>query len=262
MSLGIDCARIKREVGRMLGLSRDPADWSAQSAQDVWDIIDSGLACFYVPPRAPGERKAHQWSFLRPIGTIDFEVDTNEYDMPANYAGADGPIFYVPNNDTLVPTQIFTTSEAVILQRQSLDHYSEMSSCPTLAAIRPASSVTTEQQIYKMLVWPTPSMEATVKFKYFARQPEIRDDDAVPMGGDEHAETILASCLSVAETRLNDESTLYRDQFAQRLQASIDHDRAKNAADTLGYYGDRSSRITGETYFRTSNLIDYEGWNS
>jgi hypothetical protein len=63
---------LRREVGRFLGYGRDPTAWTGGSdeAVDVEDILRSGVRRVLTPPPLPGEKKAHEWSFLRPVATF------------------------------------------------------------------------------------------------------------------------------------------------------------------------------------------------
>jgi hypothetical protein len=77
-----------------------------------------------------------------------------------------------------------------------------------------------------------------------------------PVGGSTHGETILESCLSIAETYAPDRrSSLHMQMFMQRLAASVALDRQLGAPDTLGYNGDRSDR-PNRTHGRLSFLSD------
>lgn len=67
---GGDFDVLRRRVGDYLGKSMDPDDWSQNDFDRISDIIDAGYRQFLHPPVLPGERMAHEWSFLRPLSTI------------------------------------------------------------------------------------------------------------------------------------------------------------------------------------------------
>lgn len=70
-TLSISRDELRRAVGRLLGYSRTPANWSATTVTDVEDIIKAGLRKAYNPPLLPGERYPHRWSFLFPTALIN-----------------------------------------------------------------------------------------------------------------------------------------------------------------------------------------------
>jgi hypothetical protein len=78
-TLGITYGDIRREIGRFLGYGRDPAVWAldANKAADVEDIIKSGARRAYMPPPLPGEKYAHEWSFLKPVSTLTVNAPYN-----------------------------------------------------------------------------------------------------------------------------------------------------------------------------------------
>jgi hypothetical protein len=57
---------------------------------------------------------------------------------------------------------------------------------------------------------------------------------------------LLESCLAVAEGRFQDEMTVHRSNFQERLAASIAVDTRDMKPDVLGYNGDRSDQRDGQ----------------
>jgi len=83
-----------------------------------------------------------------------------------------------------------------------------------------------------------------------------------PYGSAAHSETILESCLAIAESREKDTtSTEHRDKFALLLQSSIDHDKGLGEPIThYGYNGDSSDDIyeaQGNRHDWTENLATF-----
>lgn len=69
--LAMDYVALLRQIGREINASRNAADWSSTTTQDVADVIASGLRQTYWPPTLPGETTPHEWSFLQPkLGTL------------------------------------------------------------------------------------------------------------------------------------------------------------------------------------------------
>jgi hypothetical protein len=80
-----------------------------------------------------------------------------------------------------------------------------------------------------------------------------------PYGGATHAETILESCLAVAEQRLDDSAAVHSSKYRMCLEASVMADR-RHRPQLLGYNGDRSDgrgRLTPRD--RYENGVTYNG---
>lgn len=70
-SLQLTYAEIRENIAMMLPVNRDPTNWSGTDiTDDVGRILRSGLRKAYYPPPLAANQPAHQWSFLRPWGTI------------------------------------------------------------------------------------------------------------------------------------------------------------------------------------------------
>ena len=117
---------------------------------------------------------------------------------------------------------------------------------PIYAAVRPLAFTGVSGLRYELLVYPTPSSSYTLSYKYNALPNALSTANPYPYGGAVHAETILASCLAIAENRSNDESGVKAQAFQERLRASIEYDK-RNAPDYYGYNGD-SSIYDNNTY--------------
>ena len=73
-------------------------------------------------------------------------------------------------------------------------------------------------------------------------------------GGAQHAEAIVASCLSIAEEYGETPSTRYRELFVQRLMASIAIDGQGYTSENLGQNLDHSD---GPSSYNKYRLVDY-----
>jgi hypothetical protein len=62
-------------------------------------------------------------------------------------------------------------------------------------------------------------------------------------GGSDHSETILYSCLSEAERRVDDEKGPMWERFQECLASSVMFDSRDNRSEHLGYNGDDSDGI-------------------
>ena len=130
---------------------------------------------------------------------------------------------------------------------------------PEYAALinKTVASNTTTGQRFQMMVWPIPDAVYSIRYNYSvitntvmsdSSGDEVVDDDPVPqdtiipVGGALHGETILASCLTVAEQLVDEFNNPGKMQarYMERLAASINLDRRSNLPDYFGYNGDNS----------------------
>ncbi|MDD5457864.1 MAG: hypothetical protein PHF37_00500 [Phycisphaerae bacterium] len=236
MSLSVTYNELQKAIGRYLGYGRNvygPDDGSEKWA-DIEDCVKSGLRQFYSPPPVQGQSGSHQWSFLRPVTTLSLTGNTCDYDLPDDFGGIIGCLTYPAS---IASRPVVTVSEQAI---RTLRQNSSQTGKPTHAAVRPKASDGTANQKFEILFWPTPDLETLLTYKYYVAPQALTTENPYPYGGQAHAETILESCLSIAEQRLNDEKGIHWEKFLERLASSIQSDRKTSGADFLGYNGDSS----------------------
>jgi hypothetical protein len=238
MSLAISYHELQKAVGRYLGYGRDvygPDDGSAEWS-DIEDCIRSGLRQFYCPPPLPGESLSYQWRFLKPAGTISLIAGTEDYDLSEDLAGIEGDFTYPPSQGAV--SAILVSESALKTLRSKYPK----SGTATHAAVRPKASDGTASQIFEVMFWPKPDSSITAQYRYYVMPQELSDVRPYPNCPAIHGESVLESCLSIAEQRLNDEKAIHWSKFLERLAASIQYDRRTNSLDFLGYNGDNSDR--------------------
>ena len=114
---------------------------------------------------------------------------------------------------------------------------------------------------YELHVWPAPNGTFTMH----ATHNELQDSTSLndfPMGGMAHGETILSSCLSAAELKVEDKKGIHWQTFMERLRASVHRDRVQFTPTKFGYNGDKSdSRGQYSRYYKpvTYNSVEYFG---
>ena len=110
-------------------------------------------------------------------------------------------------------------------------------------------------QDFRIAVYPFPqvAMSLHMHAKYAPQALSHVNDQ--PLGAPSHSETIMVSCLAIAEEFGDTPSSKYRELFMQRLAASVMSDRTGMYAGNLGYNKDESDladrpwrRITTVTY--------------
>ncbi len=126
-------------------------------------------------------------------------------------------------------------------------------------ALRPKKGTTIGRgQRFEFYLWPIADQDYTLAFTYSLLMDALTGDHPFCYGGAMHAETILESCLAVAESRLDDSMTVHAVEFQRRMIASISQDRRSKPAH-LGYNGDHSDRYRWDRARHIGGRVTYNG---
>lgn len=248
-TLALAYNEVAAEVGSYLGFGRgpnysDPA-WSTRQQNMIDSCVKSGLRQFYCPPPLDGVN-TYEWSFLKPTATMTLASGVNTIALPDDFGGFEGVI--TVSSPTLVNWPIHVFNEGQIREAYSLNP--SITGRPIQAAIVPLRGTTgTTGQRFQLFFFPVPDTNYTVQFQYYLLADFINGTISYAYGGMAHAETILESCLAIAEQRIDGSNTVHSAQFMQRLAASIGKDR-QYKAQTLGYNRDNSD---GNPWYRNWN---------
>lgn len=225
MSLLIDYNQLRREVGRFLGINRDAGFFEPDEATDIDDIIRSGLRRFYWHATLPGEDGkpgvSHSWSFLRQVKTLDLVASTSTYTLPEDFGELIEPVFTWAagaGNDTIA-----VVSERHL--RSLASQVTTLTGVPRYAALRPSVEVKGGKPLQEVLFYPTPTTAATLSYRASIIPAELDEDHPYPLGGAQHSETILESCLAAAEKTLRDEEGVHCKRYFECLATSIASDQ-------------------------------------
>lgn len=303
-TLSVDYDAIRREFGLRMRIGRDPDGWKPDDADDVAAMIRDGLNNFYA---------AHEWSFMRPEGTLstedeyntgtvtvasgvvtgvgtvfpansaefDFEIDQSTYDVSTrdsdtqltlvdttvtaaagsgynlarskyefddDFGALDSPITYRPGQASWYTPLPIVSKHEINRRRQAYTVNSHPQMCSLLTKEYDA---TTGTRTY-IRFWPSP--DAVYKFYFFYKaHPNTLDaTNKYPLGGREHAVTILAACLAQTEEKGFELGTEMREQYSQHLAQSISRDRNNITPDSLGFNMDsRNQRGSNDGAERT-----------
>jgi hypothetical protein len=251
-TLSINYSELLSEIGRYLGYTRDTTAWSTEERSDVDSVIKSGLRQFYVPPPLSANETSHSWAFLKPLETLTTEIDVDTYDLPDDFGGIDGDFSYEAG---LGKQFIRVAGEGLVRNLQST---SNSSGVPSVAAIRPKPSDGTTGQRFEVVFWKKPNAAYVLSYRKLVLMNALSDEYPYPLGGMQHGETILESCLAVAEQRLNDGTKgTHWQTFMLKLAASVMYERRSFVPGFLGYNGDRSD-FGGRTNERIT-IVNYDG---
>jgi hypothetical protein len=254
LSLGF--ADYQVAVARYLGWGSDSTEWSSDETDRIDEIIHAGLRKFYFPePLVQGE-DAHRWSFMRAEGTISITSGTSDYDAPDTFGGnIIGKITFDPDE---CYRHVKIVGEAEIRAMRQRDN---VTGRPRYLAVRAKTGSHTgvTGTRFEFLVWPEPDSSYTLTYLYPVFLGKITAALPYPVGGAEHAETIKAAILSVAEAeeKQNLGGTMHQD-YMRKLKGSIDRDRAKGPV-YFGYNADDSDDVGHDRLSDPDFEVTYDG---
>ncbi len=191
--------------------------------------------------------------------TYVITVDGN-YILPKNFGGLVGPGLSFDAVTGYAPITITSESRILALRQDSRQTQTFR---PQLVAVRPTTvsgGTGAPGQRWELMLWPIPDAVYTLHFRFLIAVDDITSPSNVPPGGMFHHETILASCLAVAESMLDPAPRVKRreEHFFQRLAASISLDRRLMAPDSLGVAGDS----LGDSDFSRIDLLQKVSYNA
>jgi hypothetical protein len=234
--LTIDLNYLKRLVGRHMGMTAHPATWTSKQSEEVNEAIRGGLRRFYTPAVLPGERYAHEWSFLRPRTTLQTIASVYEYELPEDYAFIDGPMTYDPGSSVLYPPVRVVSEHQIRAKHQQLDY----SARPELCAIRVKLDVDGTGTRWEIILWPKPDAAYSLHYRYRTNPGLLSSGIAKPVGGMPHAQTVIESCLMSADSMMGTRDVGRQERYVELLRSSVSHDRIANAPESLGRIRDNS----------------------
>lgn len=245
-TLSLSYADLQAEVSTYLGygLGYYPPKYTDSpltvfQQQRVNSCVASGLRNFFFP--VPDERTGaiYEFAFLKPTTTLVLPQGVQTLHLPDDFGGIEGAITLLTAKGQLwFPIQVVNEGQIRALYSSTPN----VTGRPQCAALQPIKGTTaTAGQRWQLFVYPNPDMPYTFQFQYYVYSDFLDGAFPFPMGGMMHAETILESCLAVAEQRQDDMAGIHTENFRTRLMASIAADR-RTKAQTLGYNGDNSDR--------------------
>ena len=169
-----------------------------------------------------------------------------DYFLPNDFGGIVGPTISFDATTGFAPIDI--TSESRV-NRLRQDNRVTQTFRPRLAAIRPvttgegilAGNLASPGQRWELMLWPIPDNVYTLHYRYLVAVDDLGTSGTDrPPGGMFHGETILASCMAMAESMLEQAPAvrLREEAYMKRLVASISLDRQLTSPDSLGIEGD------------------------
>jgi hypothetical protein len=219
---------LKSAVSYFLFGNTDPGQLSSQE-QDICDeCVQSGYRAFLYPPAIEGVEAGYEWTFMRPVSSIDTVADTADQDMPENFDRLVGNGFTFAANAQVAPV-VADVGEGRI---RNLRLAGTETGRPRVAGLRRKNNEGAEAQRWEVMWYPTPDAVYTLEFRFAVLVEALTETDekVYPLGGLKHADTLRASCLAAADARVNDmyDGPKYQD-FIRRLIGSIKRDKGESA---------------------------------
>ena len=207
-------------------------------------------------------------------GTVAYKVTDSIYALPTAFGGIEGDVTLSAASGYQVVRQVGEEQIRELFLNSSIQ-----TGVPAYFCVRPwrnpgMDRIGNKGQIgmytrYEMVFFPRPDNVYRMSFRYLFVFPGLVDyadqegsqtlDDSHPPGIAYHHETILASCMAVAEEYADSPNGKYREYFRQRVMASVAMDRKAAGSSYFGETLDRSDTIhsTGRVPHRAS--ITFKG---
>ena len=239
------------QVGDNLGYGKGALNgeeaWSASTENRLKSYVKSGLRQFYKPPIIQGA--AYTWSWLRPTATIAVPSGQSIVRLPDDFEGLVGEILVSVPAGTSWRRKLEINGRA----REMLVKYPSQTGCPAHLSVEPVKG-TTEflGQRSQLVIAPIPDQDYVLQMRYTISAEMLNGDLPYAYGGVDHAETLLESCLAIAEERADDlmpQQQVHGPKFLACLAASISRDRERTT-DTIGYVGDNSDDLERRRFGR------------
>lgn len=234
-TLSIDRNDLLNALGRFLGWHADVSRWTEMQSRDADTIIAKALRQAYGPPCLPGEKRAHSWSFLRPVATIFTTPNQGDYTLPDDFGGAHGPITYTgtdPGNTLIEKVSV----QNILICRQA---HQNTTGFPSRYAIAPLATEGQSPQRFTLMLEPIPSGVWELKLRYRSNPYNLSAGVPYPLGGQAFADCLTTSVVAAADEMLNDVymgPTYMR--FMESLRTAVAHDRQEHLSGNLGYNSD------------------------
>ena len=162
-----------------------------------------------------------------------YTLNRYKYTLPSDFGGFIGPLTYAPNqSDYYRPVDMVDDHTIRALYMTNvLDNATEI----VKAAVVPKPFVATLGQLWELHTWPSSTSEMQLTGRYRVVPNDLDAVNKYPLGGGQHANTILYAVLSEAETRLWDSTTVANQtRYQECLAMSVRYDKLQAAPETLG----------------------------
>lgn len=174
-----------------------------------------------------------------------FKVLAGDYALPDDFGGIEGTLTF----DTTTGYPDIEMVDINRIRRERQDSRNISTFRPRLAAIVPrtTSGLTTGQR-FDLSLWPTPDASYTLHYRKVVLVDMMTETNKYPLGGSAHSQTLLFSCLAIAERYIAEKERDYQRLFEEALAASIQRDRRLMTGRFSGYNADRSDALHSDRW--------------
>jgi len=238
-TLALQKSDYESEVADFMGWGRgtnggDEA-WTDDKVTKIQADVKSGLRRFYFC--------GHPWSFLKPFAQITLPSGTTSTQLPDDFGGVDGGTkATLANTNLLFLRWLPFTGPGRVVQAQA--ELPSSVGIVRMIAIRPVKAMAPgKMQTEELIYFPTTDNDYTLSFPYFVTPNYLLDvTQPFAYGGVEHHETILESCLGIAEARRDNLVGPHSIEFQRLLELSKQIDRRRQPTN-LGPNRDISDQV-------------------
>lgn len=204
-------------------------------------------------------------------GTVPYVITDGIYALPTSFGGIEGDITLKSGSGYMPVRQVGDDQIREMFLNQAIQ-----TGVPSFFCVRPwrhpnMDRIGNSGKIgmytrYELVLFPRPDATYQMSFRYLFVFPGLSDytgngesaTDTHPPGMAYHHETILASCLAVAEEYADSPNGKHRENFKARIAASVSLDRKVAGTSYFGQNIDRSDTLNSQGRARPSVNITYD----
>lgn len=227
----VNKAYLKRLIGDAFQYGPHSGVWDNTQAQRVKLALETGLRKFYAPNILPGERYRHDWSFLKPVYSLQLVVGQAIYDLPEDFSMFVGEELIFEQEEAYRASAIKLVSERQVSKELGM---TTSAGRPYRAAYRVKTPQEAFGTVYELLLTPRPDQAYVVNFRYSINPGSLSEETALPFGGQANMQTVIEACLAAVEEMRDGAAGLHAVNFLECLRASVSHDRKVNSPASLG----------------------------
>lgn len=229
-SMAVDYTRLLREFCRFANYDED--NLTTLQEADWQDVLRTAINQVVHPPLVPTlGAQVHQWSWLRPVFTMATADGQRRYTLPIDFERFVGPLSFQADQGEYHELLYYPSQKLLNLESQA------NTGTPALFSIEPVASEGTTEQLWQLVLEPTPDSEYKLTGQYQIGARMLSANYPYPPGGPAHGELYIASVLAAAEAKIDNESNGDRAAaFMQRLMSDISIDMQRQPS-RLGYCG-------------------------
>ena len=197
-------------VSHFLGLTAEGTSPTSTDLTLCKSIVDRGLRQFLYPINIR-TGQLHQWQFLKKFATFTTVSDKWKYALPPDFSDLYTTIHY--DTDELQPSLIRRDADQILEMRADV----VTKEWPQYFAIVPSTYDIEIGTTYELWLYPTPDQTYILNYFYRFDPIKLSATSDVAVGGIRACEAILESCLAVAETQEEDNTSTHHQAEAARL---------------------------------------------